>query len=454
VKLSGVIVGILSSWFSKSQKQKASSNISPSPSTNSQSSQSSGLQTSSVPKLVTPTIASLEAEIQQASATKTSNAQPMKKASRKWLSKLMWIGALIGIPSIVIAIANLPYPMIRKPVAKHAPIVLMPSYIEIESNYKKAQSSIEEARQLIELPTSPQDLDRGANKLKEGKTALDAIPLWFVADWAEYSSTYQWVGYDWRFTPAGLQSSRIKVGQLEAKVFQEQNAQQTLVTMDQDLITAKTQYQQAKSTADRKIAVQIWQTAIDQLTQIPSTTLAGRIAQQKLVAARREFQETAGLLAGNERTNAFLTGGLEYSTKAAELGRNPPHSADKWLEIATLWEKSISQLEQISSQDPDGYKEAQRLLSEYRASLIEVRTRIKNEQEAILAVDIANRKTTELWKTLPSKSSPEGRNQAMAALFSINVELEKVKSGTTVYLRARELQLDVQQKIKELQKVQ
>ncbi|MEE3716485.1 hypothetical protein V2H45_06990 [Tumidithrix elongata RA019] len=447
-------MGILSSWFSKSGKQQPASSASPSPTT---SSHPSAAQTSSnspapSPAPIAPTLAQLEAELQQASASQVKNTKPIPKSSHKWLNKLIWTGVLLGIPAGAIAIANLPYPAIRQPVAKNAPILLVPSYMEIEANYKKALANIEEARQLIESPTSPQDLDRGSEKLKEGKTALDAIPLWFVADWAEYSSTYRWVGYDWRFSPAGLQSARVKVGQLEAKVFQEQNAQQTLVTADRGLTTAKSQYQQTQSATDRKIAVQAWQAAIDQLAQIPSTTLAGKIAQQKVVSAKREFQEIAGLLAGNERTNAYLTAGLELSTKAAELGRNPPHSADRWREISTLWEQSIRQLEQITPQDPDGYKEAQRLLSEYRASLIEVRIRIKNEEEAIRAVESANRQIADLWRNFPTKLSPENRNRAIASLFSINAELEKVKSGTTIYLKARELQLDVQQKLKELQK--
>ncbi len=163
----------------------------------------------------------LEAELTRSQPVLLTKSVPQTKKSglNGFAKKLIWITALVGIPAGLIYVVNLPYPAIRQPVAKAAPLLLLPSNMAIDANFKKGQATVEEARQLIEAPTSSADLDRGDLKLKDGKTALDGIPAWYVSDWADYSRGYY--GYGWEFSPAGLQAARVKVGQLEAKVFQE-----------------------------------------------------------------------------------------------------------------------------------------------------------------------------------------------------------------------------------------
>lgn len=148
-------------------------------------------------------------------------AQPLAEV-RKFGKRLMWTGILIGIPAGILYVVNLPYPVIRQPIAKFAPLLLLPSNMSMEENFKRGQATIEESRQLIESPTSIEDLDRGSLKLKEGKAALDAIPAWYVADWADYSRGYYggW-GYDWRFSPAGLQAARVKAGSWKRRYFRK-----------------------------------------------------------------------------------------------------------------------------------------------------------------------------------------------------------------------------------------
>ena len=53
-----------------------------------------------------------------------------------WLIPKMAVG--LGGLAGVIWILNLPYPMIRRPVAKTAPIVLLPSYLKMDRNYRQA----------------------------------------------------------------------------------------------------------------------------------------------------------------------------------------------------------------------------------------------------------------------------------------------------------------------------
>jgi hypothetical protein len=326
--------------------------------------------------------------------------QPKPSGGFKKLGKrLIWIGVLVGIPAGIIYVVNLPYPVIRQPVAKAAPLLLLPSNMAIDANFKKGQASVEEARQLIEEPTSPADLDRGEIKLKDGKSALDAIPAWYIADWADYSRGY-W-GYDGRFTPASLQATRIKAGQLEARVFQEKNAQIALSDVEKDLAIAKAQFKEAKSTIEKKAAAQNWQAVIDRLNQIPPQTMAGRKARQFVSTATRDLQTVAGLAIGNEKVVSLLGGAEEFAKKAAEAGQNPPHSSDRWNEIAKMWQEAVDRLEKVSVADAQGYTEVQKQLAEYRANLAEVKVRLKNEQESVQALDQANQKLAALWASLP-----------------------------------------------------
>jgi len=398
--------------------------------------------------------AELEAELtrsHQELQTRPINSPKKSGGFKKLGKRLIWISVLVGIPVGLIYVVNLPYPAIRRPVAKVAPLLLLPSNMTIEENFKKGEATIEEARQLIESPTSAEDLDRGAIKLKEGKTALDAIPAWYIADWADYVRGYYGWGYDWRFSPAGLQTVRIKAGQLEAKVFQEKNAQIMLTDAEKDMITAKTLFQQSTKPIDKKLAIQNWQAAIDRLNQIPTQTMAGRKSQQLASTSTRDLKELAGLSGGNEKVSTLISSAEEFAKKAAQSGQNPPHSSERWTVIATMWQEAIQRLEDIPASDLQGYTEAQRRLAEYRSSLAEVQVRLKNEQDAVQALERANQRLVALWASLPKEGKDLNRNQAIGNFMSVNNELAKIKSGTTVYLQAQKVKLDVEKQLQLLQ---
>ena len=88
------------------------------------------------------------------------------------LSKIAWIpAALMGMAGIV-WVANLPYPMIRKPMSRIAPIILLPSYINMNYNYREAITNVEQADQLINKATSSADINFGAKKVACSKTAI------------------------------------------------------------------------------------------------------------------------------------------------------------------------------------------------------------------------------------------------------------------------------------------
>lgn len=453
-------MGILTSIFSKFRQQKvqSGSGINPStpqPLTQVQAPQPSGQGQSPSSSALTPsqsntkkTLAQLEAEL----AAPTLKTYPIPQSSHNWRSlqkKLIWTTVLVGIPLGIVYVVNLPYPFIRQPIAEKAPLLLLPSYIGMDSNFKQGQAKLEQARQLVANPTSAEDLDLGEKKLIEAKQHLDALPVALGRDWGASGQYYWW--YSWRLSPAGLQESRIQAGELEAKVFQEKNAQTLFTTNDRSYQQAKSQYQQAKTPTDKRIAIANWQAAIDQLNQVPSITLAGRGAQQKLIAYQRDFQETVGLAAGNQKVNALITAAREFSRKAAQSGQNPPHSVAKWTEVENLWQNAISRLEKISPEDLDGYTEAQRLLAEHQLSLGEVIVRRKAEAASVEALANAQKRIADLLATTPVDAKSVDRNRTISQLQSIMNELNQVQKGTTPYLEAQELKLNAQNKLKQLQ---
>nr|MDZ8062115.1 hypothetical protein [Nostoc sp. EkiNYC01] len=376
-----------------------------------------------------------------------SHHQLPTKAKRGIGTKLIWIAILMGIPVGVIWVANLPYPVIRRPVVQNAPVLLLPSYINVDHHYRQALVTVEQAEQLIEKATSAADLALGEQKLQEAQKHLNELPSWFVSDLSEYR--YWW--YDRQFSIYGFNASRRLVGQLEAKVFQEKNAQTLLTDNMQGLLNAKQQYQQAATVTDRKTAIAAWQTALNQLEQIPGQTLAGKSAQNQLDAYKREFEEVVGLAAGNERISALITAARQFSWQAAKAGQNPPHAVSEWRQIEHLWEEAIERLKEVPTKDVAGYTEAQQLLAIYESNLGQVKVRRQAEADAVEALSAAQREIENLLASTPDDPQTLDRNRVSSQLQSIINQLEKVESGTTAYLKAQELLLSANNKLRQLQ---
>ena len=365
--------------------------------------------------------------------------QPLKNIKRRSpLKKIIIIALLGGIPIGVIWLVNLPYAAIRRPVAATVPILLLPSYISLDYNYRLAITTLEQAQQLIDKATAPTDLDLGEQKLYQVQKSLDALPVGWVSDlfYSDYS------GYNWRFSPSNFNAARAQAGRLQGKVFQEKNAQNVLFEADQSLSAARQQYPQAKTAADRQTAIAQWQTALDQLEQIPGETLAGKSAQQKLSAYQRDFQEIVGLAAGNQHTLMLLSTAREYSQRAAIQGQNPPHPTEEWQQITKLWEEAIAQV-QLVSQDDTGYPEAQKMRAEYQQNLGQIKIRLQAEEESVRIFEQAQRDTTNLLAI----ATPTSRSQVISQLQSIINQLNQVQNGTTVYLEAQSQLLSAQNKL-------
>jgi hypothetical protein len=344
----------------------------------------------------------------------------------------------------VVWVLNLPYPMIRKPVAQKAPILLLPTYISMDYHYRQAIALVEQADQLVNQATSPADFELGEVKVKEAQQHLDALPVWFLGYWPQYTF---WFG--WQFTLDEFKSARASIGRMQAKLFQEKNAQTQLNQAEQALNAAKQQYQQGSAGA-RSSAIASWQAALDQLDQIPSATLAGRIAQTKLVAGKRDFEQVAGLAAGNARTNTLIEAAQQFALAADQATQNPPHTATEWEEIAGLWEQAINQLKRVPLEDP-GYVEAQKFQAHYQTNLGMVRTRLQAEQASVEALKEAQRQIDNLITSTPTDAASVNRNQLIGQLQGIINQLEAVQAGTTAYPRAQELLQSGQKKLNQLQ---
>jgi tetratricopeptide (TPR) repeat protein len=363
-------------------------------------------------------------------------------------SKLTAAALVVAGTTGGIYILNLPYPMIRWPVARTMPIVLLPSFISMDHHYRQATSLVEQSDQLVNQATASADINLGEEKIKAAQKHLDALPVWFLGYFPQrYCSLFQ---CGWQFTLDEFETARKQIGRMEAKVFQEKNAQTQLNQGKTALSTAKQQFQQAKTEAARSAAIANWQEAIDTLHQIPPQTLAGRMAQTHLVAYERDFQQVAGFAAGNVRTGTLIEAARQFATVAAQAGQNPPHTATEWTEVANLWKKAIDHLEKVPLED-SGYLDAQRFLATYQRNLGIVRTRLQAEEESRRSLELAQSLTNNILSSTPIDAASTNRGYLVSQLQGVVNQTKKVQAGTTAYPEAQDLLRSAQTKLRQLQ---
>jgi hypothetical protein len=342
-------------------------------------------------------------------------------------------------------VLNLPYPMIRWPVAKAAPLVLLPSYIKMDHDYRQAVSLVAQADQLVNQATSASDIALGDEKVDQAQEHLDGLPVWFLG---YYPRGYcGFVGCSWRFTLDEFESARREIGRMEAVVFQERNAQNLLEEGTLAVDAAQQAYQASQPGADRATALTNWQRGMDKLNEIPPETLAGRQSATKLQAYQRDYQQVSGNVAGGNRSNTLVDAAKKFAYEAAVAGQNPPHSAATWKNIANQWKTAIARLNDIPIEDP-GYSEAQGLLARYQTNLGIVQENAAKEESSAKALETAKAKNTRmLGRDLDNMAA----NQIASLLQEVIDELEKVQSGTTIYAEASRLLNFANQKLAQLQ---
>ena len=344
-------------------------------------------------------------------------------------------------------VANLPYPMIRKPVAKAAPMLLLPSYISMDHNYKQATALVEQADQLVNKATSAADINLGAQKVQKAQTHLNALPVWFLGYYPERYCTF--FSCSWKFTLDEFETARKQIGRIEAKTFQEQNALKLLNKAEESIGIARQQYDVASTPAEQKQAIADWQAAIDILDEIPSSTIAGKTASSKLTAAKRDLKEQAGIAAGNQRSGSLIEAAKQFGMAAATASQNPPHSAQQWEQISNLWQEAVNRLKQVPVDNP-GYLEAQTKLAEYQINLGNAQIRWQNERDSEAAIKRAKNLIADWQRYALSDSQNTG--VLASKLQDIINQLDSVKPGTTVSSEAQELLQFAKSKLQELNK--
>ncbi|MEM6254759.1 MAG: hypothetical protein AAF821_17730 [Cyanobacteria bacterium P01_D01_bin.156] len=319
---------------------------------------------------------------------------------------------------------NLPYPMIRWPIARIAPILLLPSFMQMDHHYRQALIHTEQADQLINKATTVQDFELGAQKADQAQQHLDRLPVWFLGYYPQrYCSLFQ---CGWKFTLDEFEDARALIGRMDAQIFQEQNALALLDNSSNQVIESQNKLKSGEVASQIDI-LQDWQQAMDQLREIPSETLAGRLAQTKLVAYERDYKTVASQTANVGQSNTLLAAAQQFANAAIQEGQNPPHSVEKWDRIATLWEDALKELEQIRPNEPD-YVKAQGLKAGYQVNLGQIRERQKSQAMAVKLVQSAENDINKLIE----KSGSQRPEKTIADVNQIITTLERVPPGTTV----------------------
>ena len=304
----------------------------------------------------------------------------------------------------LIWLVNLPYPMVRRPVARVAPLLLLPSFINMDRNYREAIAHVEQADQLVNNATSAADIELGSKRVTEAQTNLDQLPVWFLGYEPTKVCTFMG-GCSWRFTFDEFQRARAQVGRMEARIFQEQNAPTALATAEETIESAKTRYEQATDAGQKQTAISDWRFGINESTLIPAQTLAGGQSKTKLQIYQQEFQGVAGWVSCTTQTQTMIAVAQHFLNRADKMAEQGALTVDKWQETIDLYKIGIQRVNQVNAKDPQ-YLAAQTFLAEYTQKLEQAQTRLKAEQAAVQQFNQAEGQIQTLL------SNPNPANQA------------------------------------------
>lgn len=372
-----------------------------------------------------------------ARAAKANRPQPLKG----WLILGGCLGAgLVGLAGLT-WLVNLPYPMIRRPVARVAPLLLLPSYLEMDRNYREAIAHVEQADQLVNKATSPADIALGAEKVKQAQTNLDKLPVWFLGYEPVRVCSFMG-GCSWNFTFDEFQQARAQVGRMDAVIFQETNALTQLDSAETTLQQAKTAYQSATTLPAKQQALGQWQGALAQFALIPPQTLAGKQSQAKQAIYSQELTPLAGAAAGSGQTRTLIAAAQEFAKRANQQLARPSQSLTEWQQTETLWQEAIQRLRQVSPQDPD-YVASQSFLADYTQRLGQTQVKRQQEQEAQQAFSEAQGQI----KTLLG-NPPQDKAALENQLNGIISQLQRIPPGASAYGEAQTLIQQAREQLK------
>ncbi len=359
--------------------------------------------------------------------------------------------AVIGILGIsgLIWIINRPNPMIRRPIAQKAPILLFPTYINLDFYYRQSINYVEFADQLIYDATSSADIELAQEKVELAQENLNAIPLSFLGyERKRYCLFFQ---CSWDFTIDEYKTVSDDIAELEDTIFKEKKALDELEEIEAIIKQAKEEYSTDDTPPEQQEQIiDSWQMAIDRLNEISTKTVAGRLAQTKLLTYNPDFEEIVGIKTTSQHSDTMMSAAEQFALAAVQMCENPPYSENIWEQCRNLWQEAIAPLEEIAPKDI-GYLEAQTLLSQYKYNLANVELRKQQEIDATEILATAKIRIESLLASIPAKPKDLNFDPTIRQLQSIIKQLEQVDAVTTVYSQAQQLIQEAQNKLKELQ---
>lgn len=347
-----------------------------------------------------------------------------------------WIGwGAVGLAALGggVWVLNLPYPPVRHWVADKAPLVLLPSFISMDHHYRGAIAAVEQADQYVNAATSSADLEQGAAQVTIAQDHLDHLPVWFLGYYPRaYCSLF---GCSWRFTLDEFEGARKSVARMEAQIFQEKNAQTALTEALGAIEAARARYDQTPTGSEALGAIRDWRSGLDRLREIPVETLAGEQAQLKLEASARDFEETVGAAADQERSVNAVVVAKGYALEATKLVQGAPHPVAVWQQAQAMMDRAIAELNAVQREDAD-YVSAQEKRANYEAVRSAWEIRKQAETDATRQFQQIEREISH-WR---DRASRQPNDPALVAqLEDLLDDLKSIPAGTTVSDPAQDL---------------
>lgn len=206
-------------------------------------------------------------------------------------SKLKYLAIALTSAAGILTILNLPYPEIRWFVVKTAPVLLIPSYMQMDFHYWGAKSSVKDAQILLNSAANFSEINKVENKLEDADKHLGSIPVWFLG---HYPQVYcQRFRCDWNFSFNEFKKIRTQTAQIETRVFKEKQAFIPLLEAELAYNGAKKELSIAKTQKQKQLAIASLQASIESIEAIPPETLAHIKAEAKLKVYKRDFEKIA-----------------------------------------------------------------------------------------------------------------------------------------------------------------
>ncbi len=351
--------------------------------------------------------------------------------STAW-QRIQFITITLGVVGGGLAIANLPIPAIREPIAKHLPFLLLPSIIVWDHHYREGTVALKQAEQLIQQAKHPDDLDKGNRYLKSAKNHLNALPSEGL-NYNEASSYCYFRNCSWRFSSGEIQQHRESMARVEATLTQEQNLQSQLKETIDAIAESQVNYQKAKGDVQKQAVVTQWEQDIEQLAALSSSTLAGRLANVEKTKAQTAFKNVTGFSHDQKRSGNLIQAAKQFAISAQKMTVGESHSVSEWQSILNQWDSAIGPLKSIAVDNPD-YVSSRKILADYQQQQSRARVRLQEEQTAIALLQTTEAQINALVRAQANLN----RDQAKAEMMSIEANLKKIAPGTTAHPQAQE----------------